>query len=252
MASELTTRENDLLTIVNDRTKIDVNELAELLSVSKVTIRKDLDRLEAKGLLQRKHGYAMMNNVDDISYRLANNYEVKKKIAQLAAQSVHDNETIMIESGSTCALLAEEIAAAKENVTIITNSFFIASLVGKYNSVRIELLGGSYQSESQVTVGPIAKQNLADFFVDKLFIGTDGFDRDAGFFGNDIMRAEMVQTMAKSSKHVIILTDSSKFKEKSFVKQFNVQAIHEVYTDSGLDDETSVFLSDQGIRLHTV
>ncbi|MCQ2008626.1 DeoR/GlpR family DNA-binding transcription regulator [Sporolactobacillus sp. STSJ-5] len=252
MTSELTTRENDLLTIVTDRTKIDVNELAELLSVSKVTIRKDLDRLEAKGLLQRKHGYAMMNNVDDISYRLANHYEVKKKIAQLAVQSIQDNETIMIESGSTCALLAEEIAMVKENVTIITNSFFIASLVGKYNSVRIELLGGSYQSESQVTVGPIAKQNLADFFVDKLFIGTDGFDRNVGFFGNDIMRAEMVQTMAKSSKHVIILTDSSKFKEKSFVKQFNVQAIHEVYTDSGLDDETSVFLSDQGIRLHTV
>jgi DeoR/GlpR family transcriptional regulator of sugar metabolism len=248
---ELTTRENELLTIVNDRVKIDVNELAELLKVSKVTVRKDLDRLESRGLLQRKHGYAMMNNVDDISYRLAKKYDVKKRIAQMAAQSVHDHETIMIESGSTCALLAEEIATTKQNITIITNSFFIASYVGNYKSVHVVLLGGAYQNDAQVTVGPIAKQNLQGFFVDKLFIGTDGFDRKIGFFGNDIMRAEMVQNMALSSEKTIILTDSSKFHERSLVKQFSLNEIQEIYTDHELDEEMSAFLTAHGVTVHT-
>ncbi|MDD9149361.1 MULTISPECIES: DeoR/GlpR family DNA-binding transcription regulator [unclassified Sporolactobacillus] len=250
MALGLTERENDLLNIVNERIKIDVNELAELLNVSKVTIRKDLDRLESKGLLQRKHGYAVINNADNVGYRLAKKYDVKKRIARLAAQSIHDNETIMIESGSTCALLAEEIAATKQDITIITNSFFIASYIGRHQSVRIILLGGTYQEDSQVTVGPITKQNLREFFVDKLFIGTDGFDRKIGFFQNDIMRAEVVQTMALSSRKTIILTDSSKFYQKSLVKQFSLNEIQEIYTDRELDEDTNRFIADKGVTLH--
>lgn len=252
MSLTLSMRENKLLNIVNKRVKIEVNELAELLGVSKVTVRKDLDRLESRGLLLRKHGYAMMNNIDDINYRLAKNYDVKKGIARAAARSVHDHETIMIESGSTCALLAEEIALTKEDTTIITNSFFIASYVGKYKTVHLVLLGGSYQNDAQVTVGPIAKKNLVGLYVDKLFVGTDGFDRRIGFFGNDIMRAEMVQSMALSSKKTIILTESEKFHEKSVVKQFSLDQVQEIFTDEGLDQNTRRFISGSGVTLHIV
>lgn len=250
MGLELTTRENHLLNIVNERKKIDVNGLAEMLQVSKVTIRKDLIRLESKGLLQRKHGYAIMNNVDDMNYRLAKKYDIKKKIAQLAAQSIHDDETMMIESGSTCALLAEEVALTKHNVTIITNSFFIASYISKYENVHLILLGGTYQSNAQVTVGPLAKRDLAGFFVDKLFVGTDGFDPQMGFFGNDIMRAEMVQNMSSSSHQTIILTDSSKFYAKSLVKQFSLNEIGEIYTDKDLDEKLVKLITNSGTILH--
>ena len=90
-------RNEQLLEIVNQRKKVEVNELASLLEVSKVTIRKDLTELENRGLLQRQHGFAIINNPNNLNFRLAQNYDIKHKIAEAAATLVQDNETIMIE-----------------------------------------------------------------------------------------------------------------------------------------------------------
>ena len=102
-------RLEQIIKLVSEYEKIDVNTLSEKLNVSKVTIRKDLDKLESKGLLHREHGYAVLNSGDDLNVRLSINYEIKRKIVQEAVKLVSDNETIMIESGSTCALIAEQI-----------------------------------------------------------------------------------------------------------------------------------------------
>ena len=129
-------RLEEILKLVSQYEKIDVNTLSETLEVSKVTIRKDLDKLESKGLLHREHGYAVLNSGDDINVRLSFHYDTKRKIAQEAAKLVQDNETILIESGSTCALLAEEICQTKKNVKIVTNSYFIADF-GRRVSKRL-------------------------------------------------------------------------------------------------------------------
>ncbi|MFC6170877.1 DeoR/GlpR family DNA-binding transcription regulator [Loigolactobacillus jiayinensis] len=224
-------RSEQLLEIVNQNKKIEVNRLAELLQVSKVTIRKDLTELEQRGLLQRRHGYAIINNPDNLSFRLAQNYDTKVKIAKLAAAQVTENETIMIESGSTCALLAEQLGRQKKHVTIITNSYFIANFVEKFDNIEIMLLGGEYQANAEVVVGPLAKMLLPNFHVKKLFVGTDGFAADTGFFSNDLMRAEIVQAMAQQSDQAIILTDSSKFSSPGVVKQLPLSAVATVITD---------------------
>ena len=84
--------------------------------LSKVTISKYLDDLAANGLITIEYGYALTLSNDDISNRLIHNYSTKLKIAKLAAQAVSDGEIIMIESGSTCALLAEELCKTKKNL----------------------------------------------------------------------------------------------------------------------------------------
>ena len=104
-------RLDEIVKLVSEFERIDVNTLSDRLKVSKVTIRKDLDKLETKGLLRREHGYAVLNSGDDLNVRLSFHYDTKRRIAQEAAKIVQDNETIMIESGSTCALLAEEMAS---------------------------------------------------------------------------------------------------------------------------------------------
>ena len=128
-----------------------------MLDVSQVTIRKDLDALEKSGIIIREHGYAVLNDSDDINTRLAYHYEIKQKIARKAAETIHDGETLMIESGSCCSLLALEIAKTKQEVTLITNSAFIAEYVRRYKNIHVILLGGEYQKESQVMVGPITR-----------------------------------------------------------------------------------------------
>ena len=100
-------RENKILELLTQNEKMEVDLLSELLGVSQVTIRKDLDILEEKGIVKREHGCALLCNTDDISGRIAYHYEEKRRIAEKAAELVSSGDTIMIENGSCCALLAE-------------------------------------------------------------------------------------------------------------------------------------------------
>ncbi|MFV3010512.1 DeoR/GlpR family DNA-binding transcription regulator [Clostridium botulinum] len=245
-------RHTKILELLTENKKIEVTKLSELLNVSQVTIRKDLIQLENKGLIVREHGFATLNSSDDINNRLAYHYEIKRRIAKLATESVMDGETIMIESGSCCALLALEIAQTKKDITIITNSAFIADYIRKLSNTRIILLGGEYQNESQVMVGPITRKCVESFFVDKLFIGTDGFSEVSGFTGKDYMRSETVRDMAKQANHVIIVTESTKFSQKGVVNLIATDEISSVVTDVNIPKECEEYLFSKNIEVKKV
>jgi DeoR/GlpR family transcriptional regulator of sugar metabolism len=247
----MTSRYTKLLEIVNENKRIEVSKLAELLNVSQVTIRKDLGTLEEKRLLKREHGYAVMTSSDDINSRLAFNYDIKRKIAHLASELVSDGETVMIESGSSCTLLAEELAYNKKDITIITNSTFIASYIREGNA-KVVLLGGDYQPESQVVVGPLTRKCVKDFFVDKLFVGTDGYNSKIGFTGKNLMRTETVKAMAESAEKIIILTVSSKFSERGVVSQFKTNEVDYVLTDSNIPQDVLENLQNEKVNVQMV
>ena len=106
-------RQMAILETVTRDGEASVTALAEALSVSQVTIRKDLDTLEEQGLVRRERGIATPVSSDDPAGRIAHHYAAKLRIAQAAAGSVSEGETVMIEAGSCCSLLAEEIARTK-------------------------------------------------------------------------------------------------------------------------------------------
>lgn len=242
-------RHTKMLDIVSENKRVEVNRLSELLNVSQVTIRKDLDMLEARGLLSREHGFAVMKNVDDINNRMAVHYDTKLRIAKEAAKGVISGETVMIESGSSCVLLAEQLAQGKKDVTIITNSAFIAYRLRETMIGRIILLGGEYQKESQVMVGPLVRTCAKEFYVDKLFVGTDGFVPEIGFTGGDMMRTEAMKAMAQSARNVIVLTDSTKFMRQGVVVQFKLSEVNSVFTDDGIPGELKELLEGEGIKV---
>lgn len=242
-------RQSQILDLLTQNKKLKVTELSEVLNVSQVTIRKDLSALEESGIIVREHGYAKLNESDDINNRLAYHYDIKQKIAEKVVESIEDGETVMIESGSCCALVALEIAKTKKDVTLITNSAFIADYIRKTGNVRIILLGGEYQEESQVMVGPITRKCAEGFFVDKLFVGTDGFTKETGFTGNDYMRSEAVKDMAKQASNVIIVTDSVKFQQKGVVSLLDTKKVSYVYTDSNIPEETEEYLIENNIKI---
>ncbi len=246
---KLETRHTQILEMITDKKKVDVSELALAFNVSQVTIRKDLIQLEEKGLIKREHGFATLNAKDDINTRLAYHYDKKLKIAKKAIESVKDGETVMIESGSSCALVALELAINRKDITIITNSAFVADFIRKVNQSKIVLLGGEYQNEAQVMVGPMTKRCASNFFVDKLFVGTDGYSDRIGFTGNDLMRAEAVRDMAEQANKVIVVTDSIKFKQSGVVPLIKTERIFEVVTDFEMDDEIKKSLENRGIKV---
>ena len=243
----MTERQSKIIKLVNQYQKIEVSRLAEMLDVSQVTIRKDLDYLEEEGLLSREHGYALIKNANDINTRLTINYETKLKIAIKAAEMVSNGETVMLESGSTCALMAEQLAKLKKDVTIITNSAYIAIRIRDLPVRKVILLGGEYQKEYQGMVGPLVRKCAREFFVDKFFVGTDGFLPEAGFTCDDLMRVETMKYMADSANRMIILADSSKFSQKGVVIQSTFDEIDTICTDSGISEETVAILNKRNI-----
>lgn len=242
-------RDTQILETLTSEGKVEVAALAELLGVSEVTVRKDLDALQAKGLVQRVHGFAQLANPNDVGGRLAYHYEEKRLIARRAAELVPDNATIMVESGSCCALLARELADTKTGVTIVTNSAFIANYVRDSTRVSCVLLGGTYQSDSQVMVGPLVHTCAQEFYVDRLFIGTDGWIENVGFTNADQMRADAVRSMADSAAEVVVLTESDKFDQRGAIPMRLPGKKVSVITDGRIPDEWRQSLERSGVTV---
>ncbi|MGF1584266.1 MAG: DeoR family transcriptional regulator [Bacteroidales bacterium] len=230
----LNERQNRILKVLGKNDESTVSELSEKLKVSSVTIRQDLNYLEAEGLLKRVHGGAVLRDADDLSNRLGFNYEKKLRIARKVSELVNDGETIVIESGSVNALLARELLK-KKNVTIITTNVYIARQFRKNDKSTIILLGGIYQNESESLVGKITKTCLDQINFHKAFIGIDGYTSKTGFTHRDLLRAEIASHIVRKSCDVCLVTDSSKFGRTALTSICFPDEIQRIATDSDLD-----------------
>lgn len=246
------TRGNQILELLAKEQKIEVTELSVRLGVSQVTIRKDLDALEKQGLIIREHGFAALSSTDDIYGRLAYHYEEKRKIAIRAADLVKDGETVMIESGSCCSLLAVALTELRSGLTIITNSAFIAGYIRRKSNFQIILLGGIYQPDAQVMVGPMVRQCAENFWVNQFFIGVDGWSERAGFTNQDQMRAQAVRDMARQAENVIVLTESEKFNHHGTVPLNLKEQNKFVITDQNISEQITAVLTGSGIGVMTI
>lgn len=242
-------RSNKILEILTKERKVEVVQLAEMLNVSQITIRKDLDELQSRGIISRVHGYAVLRSTDDLGTRIAYHYNEKKKIAQKAGELVRDGETIMIENGSCCALLADTLTETHNDLTIITNSAFIASYIRGKSNFQIVLLGGIFQPDSQVLVGPMVKQAAQNFFVNTFFVGTDGYSEKTGFTNKDQLRSQAVRDMAAQAESVVVLTESEKFLQRGTVPLGLGDQVKAVITDSRIRDEDRALLDKAGISV---
>ena len=241
-------RQNNILKILSAAGTISVNELADRLKVSGVTIRQDLNLLEEEGFVKRVHGGVVLKDTDDITRRLTINYDQKLRIARWAANFVDSGDTILIESGSTNTILAKEVSKIN-NITVITLNVVIAREFRKNNNINVILLGGNYQKESESLIGPLTKICLEHVNFKKAFIGVDGFTVDAGFTSKDMMRAEISSVIAERAETVFVLTDSSKFGRKELAKLFDIDQVDYVITDSGIPSKEKEYLLKKGVEL---
>ena len=176
------------------------------------------------------------------------NYELKLKIARLAAEYVSEGETIYIESGSINALFAKEVAKIP-NTTIITSNAFIARQIGKEAAGKVILLGGIYQPESECLVGNMVKICLDALNFSKAFIGIDGFTPETGFTGRDMMRAEINAEIIGRSPQTFILTDSSKFGKIALSRYCGAGDIQYLITDKAITPEYRKAIEKEGVEI---
>jgi len=241
-----------ILDILAVRKKVKIAELIEALNISHVTLHKDLGKLEKRGIIKCTHGYAGLNGDNNIGKRIAFSYLKKRKIAKAAAQIVEDGETVMIGSGSCCALFAEELALTKRNITIITNSIYIASFINDFSNVKIILLGGYFQPSSQVVIGPVTIDCAQRFHSGKYFLGTDGFIKGEGFTDKDHLRVETAMGLVKCAEKVFMLTEAVKFKSRGTCELIQYDKIAGVFTDDSIPKEAEADLMQNNVKLYKV
>ena len=241
-------RHKQILNLLLEAKEVSVNLLSEQLEVSGVTVRQDLNQLERQGFIRRVHGGAVLNDTDDISTRLVFNYKQKIRIAQKAASLVSEGETVLIEAGSTNALVARELAK-KKGITIITPNVFITREFREHTEIPVILLGGLYQHQSESLVGQLSKLCIDHVNFHKSFIGVDGFSIEAGFTGKDMMRAEIIAYIAQKSPQVFVVTDSSKFGKMELSKYFGAEDVDYVITDEGIPAKERAFLEESSVNL---
>lgn len=244
----LNERQNRILEILGRDNRTSVNALSDMLEVSSVTIRQDLNHLEAEGLLKRVHGGAVLKDGDDLDNRLARNYQKKQRIAKKVAALVNEGETILIESGSANVLLARELVKIRK-VTIMTTNVYIARQFRKDPRTNIVILGGIYQPDSETLVGKITKACIDQINIDKAFIGIDGYTTEDGFTLRDMFRAEISSHIVQKARNVFVVSDSSKFGKTGMTRICRLEDIQHVATDSDLDHRFRDELLAAGIDL---
>jgi len=244
----LNERQNRILEILGKDNQDSVVTLSEILGVSSVTIRQDLNHLEAEGLLKRVHGGAVLKDGDDLDNRLGKNYEKKLKIAKKVATLVHEGETILIESGSANVLLARELVKIHK-VTIMTTNVYIARQFRKNEQANVVILGGIYQHDSETLVGKITKACIDQVNIDKAFIGIDGYTAENGFMLRDMFRAEISSYIIEKAKDLFVVSDSSKFGCTGLTSICSLKDIQHVATDKDLEPRYRKELTEAGIDL---
>jgi DeoR/GlpR family transcriptional regulator of sugar metabolism len=231
-----------------------VAELAVELQVSEVSVRKSLNELERQGIIRRSHGEARIYDGDDIPFRMHLHYAEKKAIASRAAALVEPDDTIVLEAGSAIAMFAQLIRDVRGLTVITTNLFIARSLRG--SKVRVIVLGGFYQQESESLVGPTVCEAIRGTGFSKSFLGVSGFTIADGFMLNDIARAEVTRSIlergAECGAKAWILTDSSKFGvSHAAVVCSDLSSIAGVVTDPGIPDEYRRCLMAAGAEVLT-
>ena len=251
--SNTVSRRNEILNLINTEGQVYVDDLSTKFDVSEVTIRNDLDQLEQKNLLIRARGGAMkIEGRVGVDYNLSEkdklNFQEKMRIGKAAAKLINSDEIVLIDSGTTTAEMVKNLGDI-ENLTVITNALNIATLLISNPNVSLTIPGGYLRKNSQSLVGPMAERSLKNFYVDKAFLGVDGFDTKTGLYTPNIEEAHLNELMIQIANEVILLADSSKFKKKSFAYICPVEKIHTVVTDDKIQEDDRKRLIDAGVRV---
>jgi DeoR family transcriptional regulator of aga operon len=246
-------RRKKILEHIKETGEVLVAQLSKEFNVSEVTIRNDLEYMERKNLLVRARGGAIhTENYVGIDPRIAEKHklyaEEKAAIGKLASSLINENETIIIDSGTTTSEIVKHLHRIK-HLNVITNALNIANLLIAHPNINVIIPGGYLRQNAMSLVGPLAEKNLRNFFVDKVFLSTDGFDTKQGIFTPNIDEAHLNGIMIEIAKEVILVTDSSKFKRKSLAFICGLDKINKVVTDTGIAEDDKKRLEEAGIEV---
>jgi len=246
-------RQQRLLDMLRDKRSAELDDLAEALGVSSSTVRRDLDALAQRGLVERTHGGAVFRDTPGppeprqptLFARMTERIAEKQAIGRAAASLVQPHMTVLLDGGSTVIYAARQITARP--IQVVTNSLMIAMDFADDERVELILVGGNLYPRTGVTLGAIATGTLADLHADLFLFSLAGIYDNAGYNLN-LEMAQVEQAMMRQAAESVLLMDSTKFGRKSLVRACGLDQVARVITDNGIAPEWRDQLGD---NLHT-
>ena len=247
----------DRRTRIADRVRqqgaVRVDELAEQFGVSAVTIRGDLEQLEQLGVVIRDRGGAVAphpaaSGLIAFDQRSALHPDAKARIGQAAARLVSPGDTIILDAGTTTVQMVSHLRELRQ-LTVITNALNVAFELRSMPDVRVVLLGGNVNYETFSTHGTMTEQGLEAVVVQKLFLGAQSVELEAGVTDTSSEIARVKRAMLKAARQVILVADSSKWQRSGFIKVAPFSAIHTIVTDTDLPAEARTAVQRAGSEL---
>jgi DeoR family glycerol-3-phosphate regulon repressor len=222
-----------ILDFIAERGSATVNELAAHLAVSGETIRRDATLLQERGTVLKLHGVlALASRIGEAPFekRMRENALGKRALAKAAAAHVKDGDSLMIDTGATTSIFAQELRA-KRALTIVTNSSDIARMLAMVNGNTVYMAGGALKGDNGAALGASAVEFFSRFRVRHAFISITGLSAEDGPMDADLAEAEIARVTLSRAEHRVILADSMKFGRSALVRVCQFEELDRLITD---------------------
>lgn len=244
-------RRSEALEVVNRKGFVSINELVELLGVSVSTVRRDLEALEAQGLVRRTHGGVISlaePSVTRLGFadRTATAVAEKCAIAAVIAGMIEDHQTVILDGGTTCHRLAEALRGRR--LCVVTNSVPIAAVLGAELSCEVTMIGGYLYPRTGVTLGSAAVEMLGALRAARAVMSCAAANPDGVFNVNEMMTA-VEQRMIEVADEVILAVDHTKLGKRAIARLCEWGDVDVVVTDAGLDPDSRRWLEQLDVKL---
>lgn len=231
--------------------------LCDALQTSRETIRRDLENMEAKGLLRRIRGGAMKVEpardttltYTSFSKRHDERRFNKEAIAREALNYISEGQAVALDSGTTSLYLAKAIKTNFRSLTVVTNSFAVARELTDADGITLVLTGGVYRSDEEAFVSDVATLIFSKINVDLFFLTTCGISVERGITYQRMDEISVQNKMMEAADSTIVLADSSKVGNNSLVKMCGIEDISMVITDAGVSDEQIEAFEKAGVKI---
>lgn len=245
-------RRGAILELARQQSELKVEDIASRFGVSRETVRRDLAQLDAQGLLRRVHGGAQKPQTAaeaPFRERLIENADAKERIARTTARLFQDDDTLMIDTGSTTQALARELA--RRRLMIITNSVGVAqNLYGSGSIARVHLVGGEYRGETGEVLGSVALDQIRQYRADHAILTVGAIDAAGGFMDFDVEEAMVARAMIRQSEQVTVIADHSKFGRVAMAQVCPLDGVARVVTDRPPNPIMAEALRSAGVEVH--
>jgi DeoR/GlpR family transcriptional regulator of sugar metabolism len=244
-------RHRRILEILHEHLVVRVSALSDQMGVSEVTIRRDLEALERRGLLERTHGGAVlthrMRSEPTGVEAVASNPEEKRQIGEAAARMVEPGDAVYLNGGSTTLQVFRHLRAS--GLKVITNHVGIALEAAEHDA-ELLLLGGHYRAPSNSVVGPFATDALRRTHATKAFVGVEGISLASGLTTPVAAEAEIARVMIEQTRgRVVVVADHSKVGSEADFVIVPLGQVDALVVDAGIGTEQRSQLADAGLEV---